>query len=190
MKVVVAFYWPALPQCSGGSGYSTTGEQCYYTSNMASNWFEARLRCRHRGGDLATISSAVVHDLVTNIVRQQASSQFQFWVGLTRGEWRWPTGGFVRSTGGFVRSTGGFVRSTGVPGQRFRGTRYGHLSGGIRTYNPLTFTEPSWFLLLTIPSIYLPCWIRLEVGTFACLTVPISYPLTWIALGDAYNSIE
>uniref|UniRef100_A0A3B5KXS8 C-type lectin domain-containing protein n=1 Tax=Xiphophorus couchianus TaxID=32473 RepID=A0A3B5KXS8_9TELE len=63
---------------------------CYYFSNEAGSWDEARSDCIHRGADLLVMNNAEEKTFLAALIKKEA------WIGLndkeTEGSWKWVDG--------------------------------------------------------------------------------------------------
>ena len=69
------------------SNYALLGVRCFYVSDVARDWFTARMDCIQKGGDLAKIDSADIHEILT--VTYPSESR---WIGFTRTRLNWISG--------------------------------------------------------------------------------------------------
>ena len=69
------------------SNYAFLGGHCYYASDVARDWFTARMDCIQKGGDLAKIDSADIHKILTVTFPSESR-----WIGFTRTRLNWISG--------------------------------------------------------------------------------------------------
>ncbi|XP_023193232.1 C-type lectin domain family 17, member A-like [Xiphophorus maculatus] len=71
-------------------GWITLNVSCYYFSNEAGSWDEARSDCIHRGADLLVMNNAEEKTFLAALFKKEA------WIGLndkeTEGSWKWVDG--------------------------------------------------------------------------------------------------
>ena len=65
------------------SGWEDFEDYCYLASSSLKSWSEAQAYCRSLGGELVKINSQEENEFVLNLVRDQAASVKQVWIGMS-----------------------------------------------------------------------------------------------------------
>ena len=65
------------------SGWEDFEDYCYLVSSSLKSWSEAQAYCRSLGGELVKINSQEENEFVLNLVRDQAASVKQVWIGMS-----------------------------------------------------------------------------------------------------------